>query len=98
MSNKEKTEDDHSLSLPTSDSVNTLLFDSPAVKHQLPLYIQNMFLACGYDTLNVIADLNVCESESNDIDKMLDYVNKTFPQDQRLAATRLYMVMFITFK
>jgi len=39
--------------------VNTAVFDSAAVKHKLPLYIQNMFLACGYDTLDVIAELNV---------------------------------------
>ena len=57
-------------------------FDRPAVKHKLPVYIQNMFLACGYDISDVIAEMDVSQSaEVNDTDRMLDYVNKTFPQD-----------------
>lgn len=44
MSNEEKNKEDHPFSLSASDPVNTTVFDSPAVKHKLPLYLQNMFL------------------------------------------------------
>ena len=53
MANEEKTKEDHPFSLPASDPVNTTVFDSPAVKHKLPLYLQNMFLACGYNTISI---------------------------------------------
>ena len=43
-----------------------------------------MFVSCGYNTPDVIAEMDVNQSaEMNDIDKILDYVMKTFPQDQR---------------
>lgn len=79
------------VALPANDPVNTgnTVFDSPAVKHKLPLYLQNMFLACGFDTLDAIAELNVHGSGLNYIDRMLKYVNSTFPQDQRLVASHL---------
>ena len=64
------------------------VFNRPSVKHKLPVYIQNMFVSCGYDTADVIAEMNVNQSaEMNDIDKILDYVKKTFPQDQRSLTT-----------
>ena len=87
MAYEEKTKEDQPSLLPASDPVNITVFDNPAVKHKLPLYLQNMFLACGYDTLDAIAELNVHGSGLNDIDRMLEYVNSTFPQDQRLVAT-----------
>ena len=60
------------------------IFSSHATKFQLPSYIKNMFLACGYNTLEVIADMDVCPATNpNDIDIILDFVNKTFPQDAR---------------
>ena len=93
MANEEKTKEDHPFSLPASDPVNTTVFDSPAVKHKLPLYLQNI-LSCGYDTLDAIAELNVHESGLNDIDKMLEYVNNTFPQDQ-LSYTAMYMCSWL---
>jgi len=56
------------------------------MQQKLPQYIQNIFKACGYDTLQVIAEMNVDQSsEYNDIDKMLEYVKKTFPNDNRYA-------------
>ena len=82
----DNTEDQPILLQASNRPGNSTVFDSPAVKHELPLYLKNMLLACGYDTLDAIAELNVCESGSNDIDRMLEYVN-TFPQDQRLVAT-----------
>ena len=52
-----------------------------------------MFVSCGYDTYTgFIAEMDVNQSaEMNDIDKILDYVKKTFPQDhciQRGSHTR----------
>ena len=96
MADKEKTTEDQPILLQASNPGNSIVFGSPAVKHKLPLYLKNMLLACGYDTLDAIAELNVCESGSNDIDRMLEYVNNTFPQDQRLVAT-YYVHVFLAF-
>jgi len=63
------------------------------MQKKLPQYIQNIFLACGYDTLQVIAEMDVNQSsQCNDIDKMLEYIKKTFPYDERyaLSLTLLY--------
>ena len=55
--------------------------------------IRNFYIVAAlYDTLDTIVELNVRESGLNDIDKMLEYINNTFPQDQRLVATYLYTV------
>jgi len=45
------------------------------------MYIKNMSLASGYDTLDVITEMDACPT--NDIGRMLDYVNQMFPQDTR---------------
>ena len=47
------------------------------MKEDLPyylIYLQNLLLACGYDTLSVIAKIDV----PTDIDKMLQYINDNF--------------------
>jgi len=60
------------------------IFGSLQGKFQLPDYIKNMFLACGYDTLDVIAEMDACPKvKLNDIDRMFEYVNQTFPHDAR---------------
>ena len=43
---REKTTEDQPILLQASDPVNSTVFDSLAVKHKLPLYLQNMLLAC----------------------------------------------------
>ena len=45
------------------------------MQQELPQYLQNMLLACGYDRLQIIAEMNVSQSESSqpNADKMLDY-------------------------
>ena len=54
------------------------------MQQKLP-HIRNIFAACGYDTLQVIAEMDVNQSsEHNDIDKMLEYVKRTFPNDESL--------------
>ena len=35
------------------------VFSRPSVKHKLPVCIQNMFVSCGYDTPDVIAEMDV---------------------------------------
>ena len=56
------------------------------MQQELPQYLQNMLLACGYDRLQIIAEINVSESSHpNDVDKILDYVKQTFPSDARLV-------------
>ena len=75
------SESEHSMQQ-ASDPVD--IFSSHALKFQLPVYIKNMFLACGYDNLEIIAEMDVCQTTvPNDIDKIIDYVNQTFPQDSR---------------
>ena len=44
------------------------------MKEDLPYYLQNLLLACGYDTLSAIAKIDV----PTDIDKMLQYINDNF--------------------
>ena len=41
------------------------------MKEDLPYYLQNLWLACGYDTLSAIAKIDV----PTDIDKLLQYIN-----------------------
>ena len=62
------------------------LFTSITTTHNLPVYIQNMLLASGYDRLETIGHMDVSESgQLNDIDEILDYVRKNFPNDARLV-------------
>ena len=45
-----------------------------------------MLLASGYDKLETIAHMDVSESgQLNDIDGILDYLRKKFPNDARLV-------------
>ena len=51
------------------------------MQQDLPQYIQNMFIAAGYETLQTIAEMDVnLGSKPNDIDKMLDYIKQNFPR------------------
>ena len=52
-----------------------------ASNSNLPEYIQNMLVTCGYDRLEAIAKMNVVESQPgkvNDIDRML---KQNYPND-----------------
>jgi len=52
-------------------------FCSHATKFQLPVCIQNMFPVSGYDTIDVIVEMDACPTTNpNDKDRMLDYVNQ----------------------
>ena len=44
------------------------------MKEDLPDYLQNILLACGYDTMSAIAKIDV----STDIEKMLQYISDNF--------------------
>lgn len=58
------------------------------MQRELPQYLQHMLLACGYDRLHIIAEMNVNQtdtSQPNDVDKILDYVKHNFPSDSRLV-------------
>ena len=52
----------------SQESVLTLLTT------ELPEYLQNILLACGYDKLETLAKLDV----SSDIDEMLKYIQESF--------------------
>lgn len=73
----------------TSSSIALIM-----MKQELPQYIQHMFEAAGYETLQTIADMDVT-SESNDIDRMLDYIKQTFPKDARLVITNVNFTVAI---
>lgn len=63
------------------------------MQQELPQYLQNMLLACGYDRLQIIAEINVsASSQPNDVDKMLDYIRKTFPLDSRLVDMHMVVI------
>ena len=48
------------------------------MQQELPQYLKTCFLACGYDRLQIIAEINVSASpQPNDVDKMLEYIYKT---------------------
>lgn len=58
------------------------------MKQELPQYLQNMLLACGYDRLQIIAEMNVNQTEysqPNDVDRILSYIQQTSPSDSRLV-------------
>jgi len=60
---------EHSMQKP-SNPVDVV--SSHAVKFKLPIYIKNIFLACGYDTSEVIAEMDAHQTTvSNDIGKMI---------------------------
>ena len=61
------------------------------MKQELPQYIQHMLEAAGYETLQTIADMDVT-SESNDIDRMLNYIKQAFPNDARLVIAMLFLL------
>lgn len=62
------------------------------MQQELPQYIQNMFKAAGYETLQTIAEMDVrLNSESNDIDRMLEYIKHNFPKDTRLVLIYRYV-------
>ena len=76
----------------SADNVTVELEESPvsllistANNHHLPVYIQNMLLAYGYDRLELMAqmDVNNDSGQPNDIDKMLQYVQQNFTSDVR---------------
>ena len=64
------------------------------MKQELPQYIQRMFEAAGYATLQTITDMDVT-SESNDIDRILNYIKQTFPKDARLVVTNVNFTIAI---
>jgi len=61
------------------------LFIDKTTSHHLPEYLLNMLLACGYDRLETIAEMDVNDDSGkpNDIDKMIEYVKQNFPSDAR---------------
>ena len=63
---------------PANDNYNMSSQAETAITLMQP-YIQNIFVVCGYDTLQVIAEMNIVNEspECNDIDKLLEYVKKT---------------------
>ena len=46
------------------------------MKKELPEYVVNIFMACGYDRLESIAKM-----DDNTIDEMIAYTNSTFDGD-----------------
>ena len=62
------------------------------MKQELPQFIQHMSEAVGYKILQTIADMDAT-SESNDIDRMLDYVYQAnFSKNARLVIIMLFLL------
>lgn len=51
------------------------------MKAKLPQYIVNCFEAAGYDTLDVIADMDVSDQSGNSLDEIENFINTTFPNN-----------------
>ena len=47
----------------------------------LPLHVVNCFLAAGYDTTEVIADMHVTNKAGDSLETIEDYINKQYPSD-----------------
>ena len=87
-----QTKDDESSDKTDASSTAAAL---AMMQQELPQYLQNMLLACGYDRLQIIAEINAYVSASpqpKDVDKMLDYIKQTFPSDSRLVDIHVHMI------
>ena len=51
------------------------------MRAKLPKYIVNCFEAAGYDTLDVIADMDVSKQPGNNIDEIENFITTTFPNN-----------------
>ena len=51
------------------------------LRDTLPAYVANCFLQAGFDTLDVIADMDVSSNPGNSIDLIAEFIAKEFPGD-----------------
>ena len=54
------------------------------LKDNLPSYIVSSFLASGYDTLPVIAEIDASDGPGNAIQDIEDFINEQYPGDPLL--------------
>ena len=59
-----------------TDSADSSYESQSLMKKELPEYVVNIFMACGYDRLESIAKM-----DDNTIDEMIAYTNSTFDGD-----------------
>jgi hypothetical protein len=55
------------------------------MKKYLPEYIVNCFVAAGYDTLDVIADMDVSDKPGNTLEEIATFIAKEYPGDPRFV-------------
>ena len=59
------------------------------MRQRLPVYVVNCFLAAGYDVPEVISNMDVSENPGNTINKIENFIEKTFPGDCRYYPSSL---------
>ena len=53
------------------------------MQSKLPEYVVNCFVASGYDTLSVIADMDVSSNQDSSFNKIEDFINSEYPGDPK---------------
>ena len=59
------------------------------MRQRLPVYVVSCFLAAGYDVPEVISNMDVSENPGNTINKIENFIERTFPGDCRYYPSSL---------
>lgn len=55
------------------------------MKKRLPEYVVNSFVAAGYDTLEVISELDVSDKPGNSLEEIEEFITKEHPDDSQFS-------------
>lgn len=64
------------------------------MKRNLPTYISNSFIAAGYDTLPVIAEMDISDKPGNSLQVIEEYISKEYPNDPRFYRSNMTCTFF----
>ena len=64
------------------------------MKRNLPTYICNSFVAAGFDTLSVIAEMDVSDSPGNSLQVIENFISKEYPNDPRFYRSNMTCTFF----
>ena len=65
------------------------------MKRNLPTYVCNSFVAAGFDTLSVIAEMDVSNSPGNSLQVIEDFITKEYPNDPRFYRSNMTCTFFL---
>jgi hypothetical protein len=55
------------------------------MRSKLPCYVVESFIASGFDTLDVICQMDVTTNEGNSLDVIKKFIEKEYPGDARFS-------------